>query len=124
MVFRYAANASPEKGNVVQKGNRGQMNTEIIILMPMLILLGYVGSQVVTLRNKMAGLDRKLNMLLAGMGIDPQKTDFVADSINRISELYRAGKVAEAKQLAKETLINPAEFKKAWQACNSKSAAT
>jgi hypothetical protein len=92
---------------------------------PMLAVLIFVAAymchQLVQARKQLSILDRKFNALLAGLGLDPQKTDFAAESIARIAELYRAGKQDEAKQLAKETLTSPAEFKKAWQACEDKS---
>lgn len=97
------------------------MNPVIPILTVLVVLIAVVWNQVVGLKKQLHVLDRKLNALMASLGLDPKKTDSADDSIKRIAELYRAGKVDEAKQLAKDTLTSPDEFKKAWQVCKGKS---
>ncbi len=100
------------------------MDPDIILLVVVVMIIGFTQFQVAKLHKRMASFERKLNTLLANMGIDPHKTDFVGDSINQIAELYRAGKVDEAKQLAKDTLDRPRDFKKAWKVCEEKPAST
>ncbi|MDD5707336.1 MAG: hypothetical protein PHR35_15545 [Kiritimatiellae bacterium] len=96
------------------------MNPMIPILTVLLLLVAIVCNQVVGVQKKLRILDRKINSLLASLGLDPMKTGSADAPIKRIAELYRAGKQDEAKHLAKETLTGPAEFKGAWQACKDK----
>ena len=93
------------------------MNPMIYVLITLTPILAVLSIQVTSIQKKVGVIDRKLNTLLTSLGLNPQKANLADACINQIAELYRAGKQDEAKQLAKEMLASPDEFKKAWQAC-------
>ena len=96
------------------------MGSVVLILTMLVVLVAIIWKQIGGLQKQLCIQDRKLNALLASIGLDPLKADFAADSIKRIAELYQSGKPDEAKKLAKETLISVDEIKKASQACKEK----
>jgi hypothetical protein len=93
------------------------MEPTFLILVLLVALSAMLWTELTGTKKEIRALDQKVNVMLRQLGIDPSTIDSSEATIRRLAGYTGMESSKKPWTLRKKNLMNPDEFKKAWQEC-------